>query len=101
MGREESDRVKKQKKRYTYGRILSRDPDEGDDYAKTPHSKYRIVCHDDDCEDTLYFETKGDLERMCVHWIEDGYYDIKDFNKQRRHIHTAQMKRKGRWVTCK
>ena len=90
--------MKNKKKRWTYGRILSRDPDKDDDYAKTPRSKYRIVCHDDDCEETLYFETRKELESMCCNWDEDGYYGIKDFNKQRRDKHTAQMKKNGRWV---
>ena len=93
--------MKKQKKRWKYGLILSRDPEPGEPYAKTCCSKYRIVCHDDDCEETLYFETRKQLQSMCMNWGDDGYDGIKDFNKQRRDIHTAQMKKKGRWVTAK
>ena len=80
--------------------ILSIDPEPGEPYAKTCCSKYRIVCHDD-AEDTLYFETRKELESMCSNWDEDGYDGVKEFNKERRGIHTAQMKKKGRWVKAK
>ena len=81
--------------------ILSVDPEPGEAYAKTCCSKYRIVCHDD-AEDTLYFETKDELLSMIQTWdLEEPYANVKEFNKERRGIHMAQMKKKGRWVTAK
>jgi len=88
-------------------KILSVDPEPGEPYAKTCCSKFRIVCHDDD-EDTLYFDTKDGILTMIQTWFlpdeddeEGSYANIKQFNKERRGIHTAQIKKKGRWVTAK
>lgn len=87
--------------KYNGRKVMSVDPDEDSEYAKTQHSRYRIVCLDDPFEETLYFDTKLGLVLMCQGWDEDGYETIKDFNKYRRGIHSAQMKRNGKWITAK
>jgi len=63
-------------------------------------SKYRIICHDDPSEDILYYEGISKLLWNIGDWFGggDGYASIREFNKERRGIHSAQVKKNGRWV---
>lgn len=65
--------------------------------------KYRIVCNDDPFEETLYFENKARLESVIENWFGngDGYPSVKCFNGERMGIHTAQIKKSGRWIELK
>jgi len=62
--------------------------------------KYRIICHDDPSEDILYYEGRSNLIWNIADWFGDGdgYGSIREFNKERRGIHSAQIKNRGRWV---
>lgn len=61
--------------------------------------KFRIICHDDPFEETIYYDSRGALLGSIQTWFgEDGYRSIAEFNKERRGIHSAQIKKKGRWV---
>ena len=63
--------------------------------------KYRIICHDDPSEDILYYSSRDELIDNIQEWFDgltrDGYATIQEFNKERRGINSAQIKKNGRW----
>ena len=62
--------------------------------------KYRIVCHDDPSEDILYYESRSEVMWSIGDGFGNGigYGSIREFNKEKRGIHSIQTKKNGRWV---
>jgi hypothetical protein len=62
-------------------------------------ANYRIICHDDPFEETLLFSSLPELESCVADWFGgEGYSSVREFNKERRGIHSAQVKKNGRWM---
>ena len=80
-------------------KIVSKDPPEGDAYARTKTSRYRIVSYCDDFFDTLYFETKHLLESMIFDWeLDYPIRDLREFGMRHGGTYTVQARKNGRWV---
>ena len=65
--------------------------------------KYRIICNDDPFEKPLYMKNRASLLFCIQNWFgdSDGYSTPRDFNKERMGIHSAQIKRGGKWIKLK
>jgi len=62
--------------------------------------KYRIICIDDPFENEIHFESLSALLYCIGDWFGDGdgYGSVREFNRERKGIHSAQVKKNGRWV---